>query len=1213
MSTPHKLTLAPYLQDWDHEARVLSVHLLLTPSADPLSSLVPSEPGVPAFADASFAFSVKLSDEVGALPQRTLVDQTVVLPDPGAGSETLERPDARPIFEAIQEALAIPDSPAADTFSPQARDTAVQVRKYLPRSYRKSFAFVEPRTSLAVTDDSYHCLMRCPPDPQPPAPPMVIGWGEALAFALRQPRLARAMGLIFSLDVPLDPAPRLEDGGWLWVDLAEASDFRAQSASDPGFARSFATRIPPLPTDRTRPIFTPVLFPVAKDAAEAATQGNFDKVFVEAIRFDDGFSKIVHARQPVTADLLDEDGSGASIARDEGVQLGWDDEDILEGQNRVLGAPPDGEDPVVAPRGVFGYRVDVRRQGEADWVSLSKVESEVSLGVDLGRAVEERWSEVVPTEHQGQIWLPAWYLRWRGRSLVVSTPDEQRLMDTPPATMDGDTPVDDDQVELRYGRTYEFRVRMADATGGGPGPEEGVERSGEAPVATLHMRRRRKPGLAEVEKLSLAGDGATPSIRVRRPTLGYPEAVFAAGEDARAELLAQISANDLDPPNAQTPAIRDPDAEFVRIRVLLRLPTYDPAADEDGFVLWYETSRAFPEGSDALLDLPVTWHDAVDYRELDVSAQQGADGSVSGPLPLVKARDVRLEIRALGREDLSYFAGQDSRLGTPERLDLHAVATEAEESDVLAQLPPSDVLRSVFLRPDPVGNRAEVRPIAVQNDPSPSLLARLAAAVDLVADGSLLVAAEGERVTFGCAGLTHHASPDGTSLELMEPSELSGQWIHVLQAVVDRDWTWRGAGSPTLRVIRTVALPEAPGPGPETTTVGSIELMPAINVQAARGPERSYTRLIFLDALPPPSGSDGFPYEVEVTYRLQLTLEGGGELTREVINLLPIVTRPTQVPEVVAAGLALTPYAHDEDYSETEPRIKRLWLEFAEPPADPRDAYFVRPLFRTPDPMLLPGTEPMADPDLVEGTPLDPELVRVITPGQVQDLAGYSSMQRLEPAADSDRRFLVPLPPNTDPSSPELFAFFTYEIRVGHDRGPVEDPLWSTAQGRFGEPLLLEGVQHPAPELPCSVFAEPGGAVRLRAPFATPYGDLKRLLPYPPNTEIWFVLYAQVVQADGAGRRNVQIAQRRARTRLRGSRVPGLREMSGEARWDGAEMEKALDCLGLSVDTPVTALAVELLPEPNATFGDPLGGDLGEVRILRTSPLSPVERDCCAP
>ena len=76
-------------------------------------------PGVPAFADANLAFSVNISDAAAALPQRTLVDQTVVSPT-RRGTTTFSRPDARTIFTAIKDALAIPDRPAADTFSPQA-------------------------------------------------------------------------------------------------------------------------------------------------------------------------------------------------------------------------------------------------------------------------------------------------------------------------------------------------------------------------------------------------------------------------------------------------------------------------------------------------------------------------------------------------------------------------------------------------------------------------------------------------------------------------------------------------------------------------------------------------------------------------------------------------------------------------------------------------------------------------------------------------------------------------------------------------------------------------------------------------------------------------------------------------------------------------------------------------------------------------------------
>lgn len=1213
MATSTKLTLVPYLQRWDHTTRTLAIRLLIAPTGNPLEPLVTMPAGVPAFADAKFAFSVHISDTVVALPQRTLVDQVTVLPDPGGGATTVNSPDARAIFTAIKKALDIPDSPAADTFSPQGRDLTKQLRKYLPASYRHSFAFVRPRTSLAVTDDTYHCLMKCPPEPEPPRPPMVIGWGEALAFAMRQPRLAEALGLIVNLAVPLDAAPRLAHGGWLWVELAANSDYFAQTTTV-GFLRSFATRVPELPVAGERPVFTPVVFPVSNNAATAATLGNFDKVFVEALRFDDGFAKIVHARQPLSADVLDEEGTGAPIGRDEGIQLAWDDEDILEGQNRALGAPPEGEDPVLAPRGVFGYRVDVRPEGGATWTSLAKVAAPLNVGVDLGVAQEERWSEVAPTEHSNQLWLPAWFLNWRGGSLVISTNDEQRLMNVPPGRSEAIIPVDADNVELRYGRRYEFRVRLADTTGGGPTTDFDPIREGESPTALVHMKRHRAPSTVEVAKVTPGPDGSVPSVQIWRPRLGYPEAVFAAGPTARSSLLAQIAANDAGlPTDAKAPTIHDPDTAFLQIRVLVRLPKFDPLADQDGFVEWYKTARSFPVDPTQPLDLVLDWQDAADYREIDISPQLGAEGTISGPITLTTARDFRLEVRALGRNDLAYFGSQKARLGVIEVIDFHVVAKAVAESDILRPLPPSDMLRSVFLRPDPVGDRASLRTVLAQNEPSPILLGRLASALDLNADGPMLMGQVGDRIAFGAAGLTYHAAPDGSSIEFADPTELAGQWINAVQVVINRDWTWRGTGSPTLVVNRTIALPDAIGAVSESTDIGTIELMNSINVQAAKKPERSFTRMVFIDALPPRMGPDGFPYEMVVTYKVRLRLEGGGGVDQAIETRLPIVTPPRQAPKVVAAGIALTPYGHDAEYAITASRTKRLWLEFAEPLADPRDAWFVRPLTSTPDPMLLPGVEPVADPVVVEGVPLDPELVRVITPGQVQDLAGLSTMQRLEPSANSNRHFLVPLPPNTDPGSPELFSFYTYEIRVGHDRGPIADPLWSTAQGRFGESLVLAGVQHPAPELTCSVIAEPGGAIHVRAPYATPYVGLRRVLPRLPNTQIWIVLYARVVQADASTKRNIQIDLRR----LHIPRVPQVKSsplfVEGEVSWSGDEVRTALQLAGLPEATPITALAVELLPEPNGSFNDPLGGDLGQVRILRTSPLSSVERDCCTP
>ena len=56
---------------------------------------------------------------------------------------------------------------------------------------------------------------------------------------------------------------------------------------------------------------------------------------------------------------------------------------------------------------------------------------------------------------------------------------------------------------------------------------------------------------------------------------------------------------------------------------------------------------------------------------------------------------------------------------------------------------------------------------------------------------------------------------------------------------------------------------------------------------------------------------------------------------------------------------------------------------------------------------------------------------------------------------------MVPLPPGLHEDSNELFGFFTYEIRVGHDRYKG----WSTAQGRFGAVLRVTGIKQLAPNL----------------------------------------------------------------------------------------------------------------------------------------------------
>src|SRR5207302_10852471 len=104
---------------------------------------------------------------------------------------------------------------------------------------------------------------------------------------------------------------------------------------------------------------------------------------------------------------------------------------------------------------------------------------------------------------------------------------------------------------------------------------------------------------------------------------------------------------------------------------------------------------------------------------------------------------------------------------------------------------------------------------------------------------------------------------------------------------------------------------------------------------------------------------------------------------------------------------------------------------------------------------------------------IDPEPIRFITKDHGNDSAGLDAMQVMaaemaNPAQPlvkvSPVHYLLPLPPGLHGESSELFGFFTYELRVGHTDG-----IWSTAQGRYGHPARVNGVQHPAPPLKCLV------------------------------------------------------------------------------------------------------------------------------------------------
>src|SRR5690606_21899033 len=88
--------------------------------------------------------------------------------------------------------------------------------------------------------------------------------------------------------------------------------------------KRYAAKIPALRLGEPRHVFAPLLFPVSN-----VHDGNYDKLFIEAAEYNDGFGKIVHCHQPPHRDPLVEEADGFYPVKDRGISLGWDDEQIL--------------------------------------------------------------------------------------------------------------------------------------------------------------------------------------------------------------------------------------------------------------------------------------------------------------------------------------------------------------------------------------------------------------------------------------------------------------------------------------------------------------------------------------------------------------------------------------------------------------------------------------------------------------------------------------------------------------------------------------------------------------------------------------------------------------------------------------------------------------------------------------------------------------------
>jgi len=1135
--------------------------------------------------------------------------------------ENTSNPTRQPIYVSIEVTKAGDKAQylkqVAKSFSVEVTDTGDKlqavmpveksVKKYLPLTYRNSFNFTQPRHPNAITDDGYECAIREKIPLQAVPPKEKISWGKVFAQILKQPLLAEACGMIYKVTLEVKP-DWFKNGGYLFAKITNdpyADVQKKQLSSISGqLVKQYAARIPELEADKPRTVFAPVVFPVLAIKPPATTPvipaGPWDELFNEARSYDDGFAKIVHANQPVSGNMLKENKDGFQPKKETGIRLGWDDEQILIWYIRQL-----TENPAAAGSGervdsalcVIGYHLDVKESiPDRKWESLNEVE--ITNATELSKMLEGKNTElpyqVYPTKINGpagnNYWLPMYYAHWLGKSLVTEDQDALLIykndqdngaliggVENRKVTVNSSLKPSALQTVLKYGQSYDFRIRLTDISGGGPTVKDQPLNPAPSAATSVSFKRYVNPGILRIEKpfhlLDQKGEyfnstdpdettfSPNPVITVERPLLEYPAVVFtmkyqAIGIDPIAELKNLKFSN-----GTLKPALPDPDVREVFIRVEVKSLRMDTALSQNGkdsYITLYETKRSFAQDFNSSLSIPVDFIDVptlnlgevanpffmANLKNSDLDAMEG--------LVIPSGRHVRVTLRAFASTDDDpdeYFGSlnsdieMDSRYGITTQLLFYK---EPElELDLLVPYQNVSPVQGIFLKSDEVPTRkANILAAQLRRDTEsgyPDVISRLADALGCLSKGLTLIAPKGERIAFGCsARIRHSLAPDGSSITFASKAELQNHWIGGINYKIQRDWAWDSLVNDAVTISKRYKFRrDSESEWRNLENAGEVELKHTVSFEAIQADRfgkvnRDYTRIIFLDAIEPkndlkkPNGELRNPDEVWVEYVVTPNFKPN-HATVSAIELerlsLPSVISPSQMPKLKSVGLAFSPYERTDDYSSTEVRRKHLWIEFEEPVENPDDLYFCRVLANAPDQMISNNDEDQGSAPEESPLTLDPELTRVIIPDQSDDLAGIGAMQQMMPSLDSDRHFILPIPPGMHAESPELFGFFTYEFRVGHAYFDGRtDNLWSTAQGRFGRALRVTGIQHPVPNLLCTLNRN-SEHMYVSAPFAKAVFNGKNVTAKPARTSLWAVIYAQVIQADGRDFRNILLGE----------------------------------------------------------------------------------------
>ncbi|WGK65307.1 hypothetical protein [Croceiramulus getboli] len=993
---------------------------------NPLNPIIAGEaPAIPdaetAFADAEFAFNAQRIQGFGVNP----LPQPQAAAD-GMSVTTQTPTNARTLFESMANHFEIFNLDLVNTNAnlqnipsdrqfEKARPKGVTVKKHLPKSLRALPNFVKPKLENATTDDSYHCAVKAGKFyPGFQRSPETVNWGKVFAYLLRQPLMAREAGFVYSTTMPIDENT-YPDGGFLYFDLAEGSSFFDQQAASDDFIKKYAARIPALTPGEPRQVFAPLLYPVVQ-----VHDGNYDELFIETANFDDGFAKTVHCRQPPHRNLIEEEADGSFPTKDVGIQLCWSEITILKWYMRQLMQDSSVSNPdqrLDAPLGVLGYLIDVRQlaeegQPENAWESLNRVDSSAPLvlandpnqptsSLNLGEFHGELPYQVYPMQLDGTeqatgnlqpYWLPMYFAAWNGHHMILPDPDAATIYHTT-ANVDADpagaavTDPDGNPAttgtgvsggaqnnlnnlynpgpmnsSLRYGNTYQFRVRMQDLSGGAPAIDRNPINETPTDIATCRFKRfvaPVQPRIAEIETVPdaqmgdshpiLSTDGPTtlPELNIRRPKLGYPAVVYTGKYTDpvqrlvdTANLALDVDLNDHSH-NAEHRVglgIADPDVFAIEIVVEVETLKLDKLASVSGredYVHLYTTQRTFPaidgneDNFEANLNIPITYTDiqGIDKvlntgNELNLAEDLGLADDIDAlnELVLPTARTCRLTLRAVCEEKASdnetqeYYglldpANKQMNMRYGEPFSLLVSSPSIDETDLLVQSAGVPELQGIFMQPDTApafDGTLTTLFFGVENKRKvqQANVQQLADQLLLKSSGLTLNAKKGKRVVFGCSSrIRHTLAPDVSSITFASKSDLYNHWLCCISLEIDRDWMWNALETDAFIVRRTLKYVHEEQPQSENQEVGRLKIIRTASFEALDKPQRNSTRLVFIDAVEPKKprqgGAPAFPDSIEVTYTLEPQFKEGYAEQRDELEPISMILPITTPPAQV--------------------------------------------------------------------------------------------------------------------------------------------------------------------------------------------------------------------------------------------------------------------------------------------------------------------------